>query len=118
MWFPALEDNIVLDDAHDHDGTDSPLLPPGSIVKSTSSITAAQWSSDGNGNYSKVVTVPSGISSSPNFADIKYYDLIIQIETVGATFGDRVYPGIERESATTFTVRVNDNTLDLLIYYV
>lgn len=118
IWFEALEDNIDLDDAHDHDGTDSALLPPSSFAKFTSTIAAADWSDDGGGNYSKVVTVPAGISGAATYNDIKYYEIICQIGTAGSTFGDRIYPVIERESSTTFTVRVNDNTLDVLIYYV
>lgn len=117
-FFPALEDNIVLDDAHDHDGVDSPFLTPSSFNKFSSTIAAAQWSSDGGGNYSKVVTVPSGISAASTYNDVIYYNLVAKISTVGATYGDVVLAGIERETATTFTVRVNDNTLDLIIYYV
>lgn len=117
-WFPALDDNIVLDDAHTHNGVDSAFLPSSSFAKFSSTIVAAQWSSDGGGNYSKLVTVPSGISSTVTYNDIIYYDTICKINTVGATYGDVIYPGIERESATTFTVRVNDNTLDVIIFYV
>lgn len=118
-WFPALETNIALDDAHNHNGVNSPALTPVAFTKFSSNIVAADWGSDGGGNYSVLVTVPSGIStaSSP-FNDVSYYDIFVSISTAGATLGDRVYPQIERESATTFTVRVNDNTLDLLIRYV
>ena len=119
VWFPALETNIALDDAHDHDGTDSARLTSVAFTKFTSSIVAADWSSDGGGNYSKVVTVPAGISAAASpHNEINYYDIVCMISTAGATFGDRIYPQIERESATTFTVRVNDSSLDILIYYI
>lgn len=118
-WFPALETNIALDDSHSHNGTDSVALTPVAFTKFSSSIVAADWSSDGGGNYSVVVTVPSGISSASSpFNDVSYYSLFVMISTAGGTLGDRVWPQIERESSTTFTVRVNDNTLDLLIRYV
>lgn len=118
-WMTALEGNVTLDDAHDHDGTDSALLPITSVNKSAavSTITSSQWSSDGNGYYSKVVTVPVVISGAATFNDIIYYNLICKINTAGSTYGDVIYPDIERESATTFTVRVNDNSIDVIIYY-
>lgn len=118
-WFPALETNIALDDAHNHNGVNSAALTPVAFTKFSSSIVAADWSSDGGGNYSVVVTVPSGISSASSpFNDVSYYSIFVSISTAGATLGDRISPQIERETATTFTVRVNDNTLDLLIRYV
>lgn len=118
VWFPALEDNITRLNSHDHDGVDSVLLTPDSLQKPTSTIAIIDWVDDGGGNYHKEVTVPIEISAAANFADIKYYGLICQIGTAGATFGDRVYPDIERETATTFTVRTNDNSTAMLIYYV
>lgn len=118
VWMPAMEDNMSHIDSHSHNGTDSTLLSPGSFSKPTSTITSGQWISDTLGNYHVVVTVPVSISSDANFSDIKYWETVVKINTAGATFGDRIYPSIERESASTFSVRVNDNTLDLIIYYV
>lgn len=114
VFFPAIEDNFQRLNDHDHDGTDSALLPPSSFAKFTSTILAAQWSSDGGGNYSKVVTVPVGISGAATYNDIKYYDIFCQ----DLATGDRLLLTIEKETAYTFTVRINDNTLDVLIYYV
>ena len=112
-WFSALEDNFARLDAHDHDGTDSPLLSPFSVSRPSSTIAAADWTNDGNGSYSKVVTVPAAISGAPSQADNKFYALVILDANK-----DRIHPTVEWETATTFTVRVNDNTLDLTIYYV
>jgi len=118
-WMAALEANVTIDDAHTHDGVTSPFLPISSINKSASStIAAADWSSDGGGNYSKVVTVPAAISGAATYNDVIYYNIVCKINTAGATYGDVIYPQIERESSTTFTVRVNDNTLDVIIFYV
>lgn len=118
-WMSALENNVSIDDAHTHDGVTSAFLPISALNKSASStIAAADWSSDGGGNYSKVVTVPAVISGAATYNDIIYYSTICKINTAGGTYGDVIYPQIERESATTFTVRVNDNTLDVIIFYV
>lgn len=116
--FTLLETDIQQLNDHAHNGVDSAFLPPSSIQHFSSTIAAAQWSSDGGGNYSKVVTVPAGISGAATYNDVLTYNIICKINTAGATYGDVIYPQIERESATTFTVRVNDNTLDVIIYYV
>jgi len=114
VWFPALEDNITRLNGHNHDGSNSVALTPVAVTKFTSTISAASWVDDGGGNYSYVVTVPAGISgaSSP-FNDNKYYNMII----LDSATKDRLHLGIEWETATTFTVRCNDNTLDVIIYY-
>lgn len=119
LWFPAMEDNITQLNSHDHDGTDSALIPSSAIDKTsfTTTVTGASLTNDGGGNYSKVVTVPAAISGAINFADIIYYNIVCKINTAGTTYGDIVMPTIERESATTFTMRVNDNTIDYILYY-
>lgn len=118
VWFPAMEDNITQLDSHNHDGVNSAALPSSSIGKFSSTISSGSWVSDGGGNYHVVVTVPIGISGASTYNDIIYYEMIVKINTAGVTYGDRLYPSLERESSTTFTVRVNNNTLDLIIYYV
>lgn len=119
IWFPALENDIQKLNDHVHDGVGSALLTPASISKPSSTIIAANWVLGTGGNYHYVVTVPVAISAALAPAnDILYYDVIAKINTAGATFGDIVHPGIERETSTTFTVFVNDNTLDLILYYV
>lgn len=117
VWFPAMENNIQKLNDHNHDGSNSALLPAANITRPTSSIVAANWVSDGGGNYHYQVTVPVAISGAATYNDVFYYNLQCRISTVGSTYGDIVYPSIERDSATTFTVYVNDNTLDLNISY-
>lgn len=119
VWFPALEDNFQNLNDHDHDGVNSSLLSITSVGKPSSTVASGSWISDGGGNYHVVVTVPIAISGATAPAnDIIYYEVVTKINTAGATYGDRLYPDIERETATTFTVRVNDNTLDLILYFI
>ena len=117
VWFPAMEDNIQKLNDHTHDGTNSALIPGANITRPTSTIAAANWVSDGGGNYHYTVTVPATISGAATYNDVIYYNITCKINTAGATYGDVIYPSIERETSTTFTVRVNDNTLDVLITY-
>ena len=116
-WFQAINDDIDQLNDHNHNGTNSALLALSALTKATGSIAVADWTNDGGGNYSKVVTVPASISgaSSP-FNDISYYNIVFKDATAGATLGDRLMLTVERESATTFTVRSNQN-IDVAILY-
>lgn len=117
-WMAALEGNVTTDDSHTHNGSDSALLPISSLNKSANStISSAGWTNDGGGNYSAVVTVPAAISGAATYNDILYYNVVCKINTAGATYADVVALQIERESATTFTVRSNEQ-LDIIIFYV
>ena len=117
VWFPALEDNFQRLNDHNHDGDNSSFLTPISITKMTGSIAVLDWTNDGGGNYSVVVTVPAAISgaSSP-FNDISYYNVVFRDATAGGTLGDVLLLGMERESATTFTVRSNQNIAVAILY--
>lgn len=118
VWFPAMETNMQNLNDHNHNGTNSALIAVNAFAKPSSTITSGQWTNDGNGNYSKLVTVPSEISSAAApYNDIILYEMICKINTAGTTYGDRIYPTLERESATTFTVIVNQ-AIDLIIYYI
>ena len=119
VWFPAMETNMQNLNDHTHNGVNSPLIAANAFSKPSSTIASGTWTDDGGGNYSKLVTVPIEISgATAPYNDCYYYEFIVKISTAGATYGDRIYPSIERESATTFTVRVNDNTLDLIIFFI
>lgn len=119
VWFPAMEDNITQLNSHTHNGVNSPQIAANAFVKPSSTITSAQWTNLGGGSYSKVVTVPVEISGAASpYNDILYYEMIVKINTAGSTYGDRIYPTLERESSTTFTVIVNDPSLDLIIFYI
>jgi hypothetical protein len=58
-FWDSLKDNITLDDAHDHDGTDSPALYTKGITPGTSAVTNSGWTADGAWYY-KTVTMPTG----------------------------------------------------------
>ena len=60
VWFPALENNIALDDAHVHDGITSNLLPPTAIDKNIITITdsSSEFAVEANGWYRTTVTIP------------------------------------------------------------
>lgn len=112
-FFPALENDIQQLNDHTHNGVDSAFLPPASLGKYTSTISAGSWASDGAGNYSQTVTVPSGISGAATYNDIKYYHIIFNDAS-----GNRCFPTVTRASSTTYTVTVNDNSLVFTAYYV
>lgn len=58
-FWDNLKDNITLDDAHDHDGTDSAVLYTKGITPGTSTVTNSGWTADGTWYY-KTITMPSG----------------------------------------------------------
>ena len=124
-FFPALEDNAQIQNDHFHNGTDSALIPAASVTKYSCTIPAASWSSDGGGNYSFVITtastpaLPTGISGATAPAnDVYYYNIHFKVGTAGATYGDTLYLDCERESATSITVRTNDNSVAVIVYFV
>jgi len=116
-WFQALNDNITQLNGHTHNGTNSSLLALSALTKATSSILVADWTNDGGGNYHVVVTVPASISGAASpFNDISYYNIVFKDATAGGTLGDRLLLTVERETASTFTVRSNQN-IDVAVLY-
>lgn len=105
-WMDNLEDNITQLNSHDHDGVDSSLLTPASITKYTTTIAATGYTDDGGGNYSKTITVPSGILEFNNYHVFFY---------VTAT-GERINPGVTRASATTYTISLNEQLALTAVY--
>jgi hypothetical protein len=109
VWFPALEDNITRLNSHDHDGTDSPAIPVQNLTKSSASILAADWVSQGGGTYRQEITMPAGFT---------YANTIMKFMLAG-TDDDEVHPTVEEGSASNkFYVYVNDNTVALTVLYV
>ncbi len=99
VWYPALNDNIVRLNGHDHDGVDSALLNAANIQKGSVSILAAAWTADGTGRYKQTVTVPSGFNMT---------DFVIQVYL---STGHPIYPTIEKVTGTTFLIYTLDNSL-------
>jgi len=108
-FFDDLENNITLDDAHDHDGTDSPLLPTSSFINTTQAIASGPWAavSGKPGLYKQTVTLPGTLT----------YDgrgIFFKDSTSGHIYNLKV----EKVSATTYDVFINDNTVSLTAIYV
>lgn len=105
VFFDALEDNIVLDDAHTHNGSNSARLTSSSSTAVTQAIASGSWSAIGSG-YRQLVTCPG----------------VITYDTHATTFrndadGAVLYLTTERVSSTSYYVYINDNTLDLTVLY-
>lgn len=106
VFFPALEDNIQQINDHTHDGNTSAKITSSSVNATTSTITSGNWVSLGSGNYRQLVTMPGAL---------QYNNYVIQAKITSS--GHQINPTIEKVSATTFYVYVNDNTLNLTLYY-
>ena len=102
--FPALQRNIQRDNDHTHNGTNSSLIPV-----TTQTLDSGDWALDPGANadskYSQTVTVPN----SRNYDDVS-------IQTRLST-GDVVFASIEKQSATTYKVYTNDNSLSYVMVY-
>ena len=87
---------------HVHDGVTGALLAPKSQT-----ISHTSWAAVGGtvGMYAQTVTLPSGYL---------YDNLVINLRL---STGQPIFPGIVRASATTYTITVNDNTIDLVAEY-
>lgn len=110
IFFPALEDNITQLDGHSHNGTDSAFIPSSSLLLTTQSILAANWVAYGSGigTYRQLVTMPGTLT----------FDLQV-IHFRDASTGN-YYQGLtlEKASANTYYVYINDSTVSLTAYYV
>ena len=103
--FPALEDNIQRLNDHDHDGVNSKPLTPVAVAATAVTIIAANWVFVSTGIYKQVVTVPVGYDYDKIHKEFRLAD------------GSELTPSLKRLSATQFEIYVNDNTLDIGIYY-
>ena len=108
VWMTALTDNVTRMNGHSHDGSDSTLLTPAAVTKFSSTVSSASWGSLGGGNYSQTVTVPAQVT------EINNYDVMVYVTSTG----ERIFPRIIRASATTYTIYVNDNSLNLTVKYL
>lgn len=107
-FFPALEANITQLDSHNHDGVNSPHITAGSLSWQQQSILAASWVAVGApGNYRQLVTMPGTLVFNTRIIFIR-----------DAASGDYYDLTIEKNSANTYYVYINDNTINLTAYYV
>lgn len=106
-WFSDLEDNIDLSNSHEHNGTDGEKIKSKNVSSTTSSVASGDWGADSGGStYSVTVTFPTGVTFENH-----------SITVIDDATGDHIFPTITKASATTMTVTVNDNSLDLTIIY-
>lgn len=106
VFFPALEGNFQQLNDHTHNGTNSSLLPTASLAVTTQSIASGSWSSLGGGNYRQLVTLTGGLQ----------FDAVV-VSFRDAATGNYLNLTVEKVSATTYYVYINDNSLTLTAYY-
>ena len=113
--FDALEDNIDINDSHNHDGVNSARLDPSEFIANTADVTTAgPWLASGS-QYKQTVTIPATYSAAGRVVG----DIGIQFyEISGATVVAQVYPTIVRVSDTTFDIYSPVNTKDYRIVYL
>lgn len=106
--FTALEDNIQRVNDHDHDGTNSALLPAQNIAATTQAISSGAWVANGpTGHYRQLVTTPAGFT---------FDGTNIGFRTSGSS-GVYVYPTVQRVTNTTYYVYTTDNTVSFVAIY-
>ncbi len=103
--FQALEDNITRIDAHDHDGSDSPLLTTASLLSITQAIPSGSWVATTQGNYRQLVTLPGALD----------FDTIVISMRNSSSYV--VYATIEKVSDSTYYVYTNDNLTSFTAVY-
>lgn len=108
-FFPALEDNIQQLNDHAHDGNDSALLSATSSQAVTQALVAADWVLVANGIYKQTVNTPTDIGIDTHAVSFKITD--------GAKAGHFLLLSVERVSATSYDVFINDNTQNVTAIY-
>lgn len=106
VFFPALENNIQKLNDHTHNGTNSELLTAASSAAVTQTINSASWSHLGSGTYRQLVTMPANIAFDTH-----------SIQLRNNSTGVVMYLGIEKVSANTYYVFINDNSVTLKAVY-
>ena len=107
--FDALADNITLDDAHDHDGTDSQRITSSNLTRATISVTGTGWSAEAHGTYSKTVTLTGAYT---------WGACSIQVFCSGGDDdGVQIHPKMVKLTSTTFDVYllVDDQALSVVV---
>ena len=59
-WFPAMEDNIQLQNDHAHNGLNGEKIEGINLLSSTLTVLAGAFADQGNGYFRATVTVPGG----------------------------------------------------------
>jgi hypothetical protein len=109
VFFPALEDNFQRLNDHDHDGLNSKKLSATSVQSVAQTLLAAGWVGVGDGLFRQLVTCPSTIL-------VDEQGMRFQISS-GPKAGHFFYPSVEKVSANTFYVYINDPSVDVKVLY-
>ena len=109
VYFPAIEDNIQQLNDHTHDGVDSQALSGAVIENETVAVDNTDWVLQTPGTYRALVTLPTGFTYDGSHKEVRVAG--------GAMDGAVIHPTIEKVSATSLYLYVNDNTLDLSVSF-
>jgi hypothetical protein len=107
-WWDDLNYNTQRLNDHTHDGSDSQALSTSVFTKGSLAVSSASWAAVAgqNGTYRQLCTHPTGYSFPT--ACMTIYD---------STTGNQLFLSVEKASASTFYLYVNDNTLNLVVKY-
>jgi hypothetical protein len=103
-FWDALKDNITLDDAHSHNGVNSPQLATTALSTGASAVTNSGWTADGDWFY-KTVTMPTG-----------YEWGACQISFFLNSDGNQIFPRTVRVNSTSYKLYmpVDNAAVDVL----
>jgi hypothetical protein len=104
--FTAIEDNFQQLNDHTHNGSNSPQLTSSALSVTTQSIVSGSWVSQGNGTYKQTVAMPGSLQ----------FDTV-DISFRHSTLGHPLMLTVEKVSATSYDVYINDNTISLTANY-
>jgi hypothetical protein len=108
IFWAALAANVVLDDAHTHNGTDSARLSGGDIQATTVELTNTGWTADGD-RYWKLATLPG---------TFQFDNVMMRFLYNGGTYdGEELFPTTDKQTANTFRVYmpVNNQAVDIQV---
>lgn len=108
-WFPALEANIQQLNDHTHDGVTSSKLTANSVESLEQVVTNAGWSLVTTGTYRQLISLPGSLQFDQQ--------MIRFILNTAPYIGHEIYPSIERVTANSYYIYINDNSLGLRILY-
>ena len=108
-FWSALENNIVIQEAHQHTGIDSYKIVSSNLNKNEVTVSINDWVNGGVGELITTMTLPSGYS-----VDETSMTFLI----VGGSFdGQIIYPTIRKLSTSEIEIEVN-RALDLKVILI
>lgn len=106
VFFPALEADIQQLNDHNHNGVNSAPIASSAIIATTQALLAANWVASGSG-YRQLVMMPGAMQ----------YDNCGILAKLTATMF-QFYPTLEKVTANTYYIYINDPSLDVTVYYI